>query len=286
MYSYNKLFTLLSLFAILYLSGQRGFQVEGGKSKHAPKKLFVFGDSYCDTGNIKKAIANSWKDPYGVTFPGKPVGRFSDGRVFTDYLDLKNSVALVSVAGNDYSYYLTTNGSLAGIPSFIASLVNQTTIDLIRLKKLGVKKVVVDGLQPLGCLPFATALSSFKQCNSTANALTNLHNSLLIQSVAKLNQENKDHPSFIILDFYDAFLSVLQNPSKHNIENPLKPCCTGAIGGYKCGSVDNNNVKKYTVCDNPKKAFFWDDVHPTQAGWNAVFHELKSTKALHQILHN
>ncbi|CAL0326748.1 unnamed protein product [Lupinus luteus] len=351
MYSYNKLFTLLSLFAILYLSGQRGFQVEGRKTKHAPKKLFVFGDSYCDTGNIKKALANSWKYPYGITFPGKPVGRFSDGRVFADYLakhlklkspipfnlrkvapkqqkfginfafggtgafdtlvrgpnlttqidsfeklikykqydvsDLKNSVALVSVAGNDYSYYLTTtNGSYTGIPSFIASLVNQTTIDLIRLKKLGVKKIVVDGLQPFGCLPTATALSSFKQCNGTANAIASLHNTLLTQSVAKLNQQNKDHPSFIILNFYDAFLTVLENPSKHNIENPLKPCCAGVSSEYNCGSVDNNNVKKYTVCDNPKKAFFWDAVHPTQAGWHAVFHELKSTKALHQILHN
>lgn len=51
-----------------------------------PSKLFVFGDSYADTGNNKKSEANSWKYPYGITFPGKPAGRFSDGRVLTDYL--------------------------------------------------------------------------------------------------------------------------------------------------------------------------------------------------------
>lgn len=49
-------------------------------------KLFVFGDSYADTGNIKRGLANSWKHPYGITFPGKPAGRFSDGRVLTDYI--------------------------------------------------------------------------------------------------------------------------------------------------------------------------------------------------------
>jgi len=49
-------------------------------------KLFVFGDSYADTGNIKRGLAKSWKNPYGITFPGKPAGRFSDGRVFTDYI--------------------------------------------------------------------------------------------------------------------------------------------------------------------------------------------------------
>lgn len=51
-----------------------------------PTKLFVFGDSYADTGNIRKSIGGSWKEPYGITFPGKPAGRFSDGRVLTDYI--------------------------------------------------------------------------------------------------------------------------------------------------------------------------------------------------------
>ena len=51
-----------------------------------PRKLFVFGDSYVDTGNNRKPAAKSWQYPYGVTFPGKPTGRFSDGRVLTDYL--------------------------------------------------------------------------------------------------------------------------------------------------------------------------------------------------------
>lgn len=48
-------------------------------------KLFVFGDSYVDTGNWDKS-SGSWHSPYGSTFPGKPTGRFSDGRVLTDYI--------------------------------------------------------------------------------------------------------------------------------------------------------------------------------------------------------
>ncbi|KAL0309555.1 UNVERIFIED_CONTAM: GDSL esterase/lipase [Sesamum radiatum] len=50
-----------------------------------PTKLFVFGDSYADTGNIRKSLGNSWKEPYGSTFR-KARGRFSDGRILTDYL--------------------------------------------------------------------------------------------------------------------------------------------------------------------------------------------------------
>lgn len=51
-----------------------------------PDKLFVFGDSYSDTGNTGIAASRSWKPPYGMTFPGKPCGRFSNGRVLTDYV--------------------------------------------------------------------------------------------------------------------------------------------------------------------------------------------------------
>jgi len=93
----------------LIISGERVLQAEAGhhhqhlhhhhhrhRHHHGPTKLFVFGDSYADTGNIQKAVSNSWKDPYGITFPGKPAGRFSDGRVLTDYIGMCNPTLLNS----------------------------------------------------------------------------------------------------------------------------------------------------------------------------------------------
>ncbi|XP_010505168.1 PREDICTED: GDSL esterase/lipase At2g36325-like [Camelina sativa] len=59
---------------------------EGGIFGFKPKTLFVFGDSFADTGNTPAMIAASWKFPNGITFPGRPTGRFTDGRVSTDYL--------------------------------------------------------------------------------------------------------------------------------------------------------------------------------------------------------
>jgi phospholipase/lecithinase/hemolysin len=328
---------------MLHLSGQRVVEAESDLVKHhhhkSITKLFVFGDSYADTGNIKRGFASSWKNPYGITFPGKPAGRFSDGRVLTDYIakylkmkspvsyrvrkqvmrhhlkygmnfafggtgvfdtlfqgpnmttqinfleraikdklytteDINNSVALVSVAGNDYTRYTVTNGSIEGLPSFIESVINQTITNLIDIKGLGVKKVIISNLQPVGCLPQTTASSSFKQCNETTNNLLALyHNTLLTQAVTKLNQQNKDHHSsipFLVLNLYDSFMSVLNHPSTHNIKDKLRPCCVGVSNEYACGSVDENNVKKYLVCEKPKSAFFWDLVHPTEAGWHAV----------------
>ncbi|RWV99722.1 hypothetical protein GW17_00037353 [Ensete ventricosum] len=60
------------------------------EEEYRARKLFVFGDSYADTGNLGKKlgrnIARSWFEPYGMTFPKKPTGRFSDGKVLTDYV--------------------------------------------------------------------------------------------------------------------------------------------------------------------------------------------------------
>ncbi|KAI5080743.1 hypothetical protein GOP47_0003926 [Adiantum capillus-veneris] len=52
--------------------------------------LYVFGDSYADTGNHDPYspdadVAKPWWPPYGSTWPGSSTGRFSDGRVFTDF---------------------------------------------------------------------------------------------------------------------------------------------------------------------------------------------------------
>lgn len=175
----------------------------------------------------------------------------------------------------------TKHGCMQGLPSFVAQVINQTTTNMIRIQRLGVKKVVVGSLQPVGCLPQMTAQSSFQHCNDTSNNLVLLHNTLLNQAVTVLNHNNTS--SFVVLNIYESFLSVLNHPTTHNIQSQLKPCCVGVSSEYSCGSVDQNNVKKYQVCDEPKSSFFWDMVHPTEAGWRAVYNKLRTMNALQQI---
>ncbi|KAL7247858.1 hypothetical protein ACSBR2_002713 [Camellia fascicularis] len=311
-----------------------------------PTKLFVFGDSYADTGNNRKSIADSWKVPYGITFPGKPTGRFSDGRVLTDYLarflglkspipyrwrkfaanrlrngmnfayggtgvfdtlvsdpnmttqigfleklvnndsvytkwDLQSSLGLVTLSGNDYGAFLAKGGSTQDLPSFISAVVDQLAKNLKRIQDMGVRKVAVTAMQPLGCLPRSTMLNSFQECNATENTAVTFHNLLLQQAVSKLNNNSNDSSAFVILDLYGSFISVLKTKGDFlgsvKFETPLKPCCMGTSSGHYCGSLDEKGAKMYAVCNNPEAAFFWDMVHPTQAGWRAVYLALKST---------
>lgn len=55
----------------------------------------------------------------------------------------------------------------------------------------------------------------------------------------------------------------------------LKPCCDSLDANGYCGQVDEDGGVQYSVCSNPEKHFFWDDVHPTQAGWEAVMEQLE-----------
>ncbi|XP_071709262.1 GDSL esterase/lipase At5g03610-like [Rutidosis leptorrhynchoides] len=309
-----------------------------------PTKLFVFGDSYSDTGNNPRALASSWKTPYGHTFPGKPAGRYSDGRVLTDYLarfmglksplphqmmkygkdklkygmnfayggtgvfdtgnlqpnmtsqigflqnllhenvytkrDLESSLALVTVSGNDYGAYTSSGGSELGLPVFIASVVKQMAINLKAIHDLGVRRVLVNMLQPLGCLPQSTILNSYQECNDSQNTAVGIHNQLLQQAVSKLNNDTKNS-SFLMLDLYSAFDTVLKNKGNSKFDTPLKSCCVATKSGANCGSVDDNGNPLYTVCNDTESMFFWDTVHPTQAGWRAVFLTLRSS--LNQI---
>lgn len=318
-----------------------------GNVRHQ-KKLFVFGDSYADTGNWPKATAAvSWKKPYGMTFPGEPSGRFSDGRVLTDYIasflgtespitwsewrgfgrtrelsygmnfahggtgvfntlvnqpnlttqinffqqlvqeedvydrhDLSSSFALLSVAGNDYATFLIGNGSTQDLPEFSQSIMRQLELDLERIHGLGVGKVGITSMEPIGCLPQMTAPTGYSNCTEAGNSIAKFHNQILQQTVDKLNNQTST-PVFQILDLYTAFMAALDfennNPTgDRKTENPvLRPCCVGSGKGHSCGSVSNLGRNNYVVCENPKMSFFWDEIHLTQEGWFAVFSAIK-----------
>ncbi|GLJ25803.1 hypothetical protein SUGI_0494060 [Cryptomeria japonica] len=72
---------LLFLVTILSLFAGRGIADKA-------QAFFVFGDSYADTGNgnpYNQSVNQSWRRPYGFTWPGYPAGRFSSGKIQTDF---------------------------------------------------------------------------------------------------------------------------------------------------------------------------------------------------------
>ncbi|WJX20223.1 hypothetical protein P8452_09803 [Trifolium repens] len=304
-------------------------------------KLFVFGDSYVDTGNFLNS--GSYNPPYGISFPGKPTGRFCDGRVLSDYIasflkiksptpyalrnsselqygmnfahggtgifntlvdgpnmsvqidsfeklieqkvytkhDLESSIALVNAGGNDYATFVLKNGSLQNISVLTESLIKQMALNLQRIHDLGINKIAIGLLEPIGCVPMLTVKSSYEKCDEAFNMVSKNHSQMLLQIVKQLNKD-RGKSVFMTLDLYNSFLSIIATMQKRRVENstgmnPLQPCCKGEDLKYFCGSVDDKGSRKYSICEKPEFSLFWDTVHPSQNGWYAVYMMLQSS---------
>lgn len=81
-------------------------------------------------------------------------------------------------------------------------------VNIRRINELGIKKILVTGIGPLGCLPQNTASNSFQNCNEALNNFSLSHNQLLEQNIWQLNYEAAA-PLFTYLDLYSTFISAL-----------------------------------------------------------------------------
>ena len=99
-------------------------------------------------------------------------------------------------------------------PAFTKSIMSQLVLDLQRIHGLGVRKVGVTAMHPLGCLPITTASMSHKNCSENGNSLAKFHNQMLQENIENLNNE-AGAPVFVILDLYSAFMSALNLQNNH-----------------------------------------------------------------------
>jgi len=145
----------------------------------------------------------------------------------------------------------------------------------------GREQVLVNTVPPFGCSPWLSRLHNYSSCDEGGNAFAGRHNAALRDRLAG---EDDD---VLLLDV-NSIMTDLVAPKPGSSLAPrlterLRPCCEAVIaggddedaeggggGGGYCGLDDG-----YTLCDHPEEYFFWDVVHPTQAGWRAVMQLLQ-----------
>lgn len=273
--------------------------------------LFVFGDSYTDTGE-------NMHYPYGMTWPGDGTAhRSSDGRNEVDFIAAKlgvasptpweyggnnggvnfgvggaavtyayglrpleqqvdafanlvkggtfsaahlaQSVALVSIGVNDYTWYNQNGNGMGGLAAYVDTVVNKMGAQMQRLHGLGVHNIMVENLVPMSCMPFTTYwVNGETGCvtNQLLDTETSLHDSKL---QAKVNALNKQGANIAMLDLTKAMRRLFENGPSYGFTEAYKRCCSNS-----CSGTD------YTVCNNPSKHVIFDSIHPTEAAWRAV----------------
>lgn len=94
---------------------------------------------------------------------------------------------------------------------FSKLVVNQLADNVKHILSLGVRKIAVTAIPPLGCMPQITAYSSWNTCNQVWNLLSYGHNQQLWQQMQSLNnnlQTDQKENAIVVLDLYTAFLSA------------------------------------------------------------------------------
>ncbi|TVU38328.1 hypothetical protein EJB05_11691 [Eragrostis curvula] len=340
----KSLFFVICILVLLHAAGhvESSRRHRDDRRQASSYKLFVFGDTFVDNGNTDKQAltwwTRNWYKPYGVSdanHDNSPTGRFSDGKVQSDFLamilghdespapenmrrgddddddsfgmnfaagfsnakainttasefsaqigrfrrllkhgiisrDINQSVALVAFSGYDYTYIPHKDTDRHGYTNFIDDVTESIANGVSDIKELGVTKVLVNMLQPMGCSPrFTRTANNYTEC--IKSEITDIHNK-------KIKEKLGSEDSVLLLDLYTTFNQIIHPKSGTGFVHRHLPCCESNEAGGYCGQVDSwNGEELFQVCDKPDKYFYWDEYHPTQAGWKAVMDKLEDS---------
>lgn len=264
-------------------------------------KVISFGDSLSDINNIYNA--SQWKLPNSDSWFH---GRFSNGRVWTEYLAQDLAVPLynwaVGGAAGDTKYivlpglrqevqswieYMSATKNynparslftvLIGANDFINynRSVNEVSNDLkdslTILAEHGARSIVLLNIPNVSMAPV------FHMGKSVANLHENIiqYNKNITSIVADLHIQFP-HLKVYVFDTYKMFNDALENPARYGIKNTLDPCL----------DINSNSSLNYvqshdprTSCSNPNDFIFWDNLHIT-----TKVHRILATKVLESML--
>ncbi|MCD7453497.1 hypothetical protein HAX54_021122 [Datura stramonium] len=233
--------------------------------------VFVFGDSTVDSGNNNyiSTVAKCDFPPYGRDFPNHiPTGRFTNGRLVTDYLGTNDfAVNYFNTPFRRQMYY-----KVSAYQQFLLQLVQQFIQGLMNE---GARVIGIAGVPPFGCLPVVITIDSGdalpprRQCVETYSAVAREYN-LLLQRLLKTMQIHGIKLFYV--DIYNPLNDMIQNPIKYGFTEVTMGCCGSGL--IEASILCN---PKSIVCNDPSNHMFWDSVHPSQATYYTVFQTLIPT---------
>ncbi|KAB1218481.1 GDSL esterase/lipase APG [Morella rubra] len=180
---------------------------------------------------------------------------------------IKDAIYILSAGSSDFlqNYYINPLVNKAYTPDEYASILVGTFSKFVKdLYGLGARKLGVNSLPPLGCLPAAITLLGFNEkrsCVSRANTDAQGFNKKINTAAANL-QKQLPGLKIVVFDIYKPLYDLVQSPSKNGFLEARRGCCgTGTIEftSLLC------NPKTPGTCSNATQYVFWDSVHPSEA---------------------
>jgi phospholipase/lecithinase/hemolysin len=242
--------------------------------------IYVFGDSYCDVGNI--FIATGGAEPAAPYYNG----RWSNGPIWIEHVAGGLGLPMLPslAGGTDYAFggafatapqgaipsvpeqvglYLSQHGGKAdpnalyviegggndildatgGSPDALAFQIATAIAESeLALRRAGAKHFVIPNLFDVGLIPAGQANATF---DHAAVVATNRYLNLLLGL-----EDWIEGVHILRLDVYSLLESIENDPTHYGFTNITTPCLTTS------------------VCADPDHTFFWDVHHPTEFGFD------------------
>ncbi|KAB1210999.1 hypothetical protein CJ030_MR6G019610 [Morella rubra] len=176
---------------------------------------------------------------------------------------LAKSIAILVFGSNDYinnylmpSLYPSTQKY--NPPDFANFLLNRYTYQILALRSVGLRKFVLLGVGPLGCIPNqrASGQAPAGRCVDNVNEILGTFNEGLKSLVSQLNSNHPD-AIFVYCNTYGVFGDILNNPATYGFSVIDRGCCgIQNLGQITC-------LPSLAPCLNRSQYVFWDAYHPT-----------------------
>ncbi|KAI3496899.1 hypothetical protein L1887_39277 [Cichorium endivia] len=177
---------------------------------------------------------------------------------------LKEALYLISIGTNDFleNYFAlpirSRVYSIEEYENFLEEIAKKFVKDLYHL---GARKISLNGLPPMGCLPLERTENYFsgKNCVQIYNRVAKEFNVKLEKLVKKLNME-LGGIQLVYTDVYNILSDIIKNPHSFGFEAGVRACC--ATGRYEMSYLCNR-FSPFT-CKVANKYVFWDSFHPSE----------------------
>ncbi|XVF11325.1 hypothetical protein REPUB_Repub08aG0017800 [Reevesia pubescens] len=140
---------------------------------------------------------------------------FNSIESFNQYLFM--SVFFFYIATNDLgvTYDTVTVKKYPDPSKYVEHLIEELSMQLQRLYKLGARKFLVCNVAPLGCIPFTKETKNHTgPCVEEVNQRVSVYNNLLSNLLTKL-QSTLSGSKFVLGDTYKVFQDVFASPSSY-----------------------------------------------------------------------